>query len=62
MTFKQIERLPYGSPEQNKNADTWYEKFARFRENHPLLADGVWNRIHLTDVGSLARERWMYKD
>ncbi len=61
-TFKKIESMPYGTPEQMRSADIWYSRFVKFAETHPLLAEAVWKRIHLTDIGYQARGRWMYRD
>lgn len=64
MTFKQACRLPYGSPEQIDALDAWYERFAAWCERHQDF-DGwyprVWDAIHLTDEGKMARMRWLYR-
>ena len=59
MTFKQIEKMQYGSSNQMTEADEWYNRFMKFEERHPELVDEIWDRIHLTDVGYQARRRWL---
>ncbi len=65
MTFKQIEKMPYGTKEQIKAVDEWYKRFMIFCENElhdqqSEIIESIWKRIHLTDIGYQARRRWMY--
>ena len=60
MTFKRIESMSYGSPDQMKMADEWYTRFAAFRDRYDsIITDWVWGRVHNSDVGYQARRRWM---
>jgi hypothetical protein len=59
MNARKVEGMDYGTPAQHKAADAWYARFLRFAESHPLLAEAVWNRLHLNDVWYTARRRWL---
>ncbi len=64
MTFKRILALPYGSVAQLAAADAWYDRFAAWCERHPnfdAYYPRLWDSVHLTDVGALARRRWLYR-
>jgi hypothetical protein len=54
-TAKQIEAMPYGSPQQLQAASHWLERFEQFAESHPLAAEAVWHRLFSQDVWYIAR-------
>lgn len=56
MTRKQIEQLPYGSPEQINASDKWY------MENVEHITEDEWEDLHNQDVWYTARQRWMAKE
>ncbi len=64
MTRKQIERLPYGTSEQNTAADEWFLRFCRFAERHESLVYGphpsVWTQLLSKDVWALANQRRVF--
>jgi hypothetical protein len=60
-TFKQIEAMAYGSPEQTRAADRWYFRLMKFRSAaHEEMMDAIWNRVHHSDVGYEARQRFVH--
>ena len=64
MSFKQILAMGYGSVAQIEAADAWYNRFGALlakpcHEYLPECFPQVWDAIHLTDVGYMARQRWL---
>lgn len=59
MNAKQIERIDYGTPQQMREADIWYDRFVKFTDSHPTMSEAVWHRLHSNDIWYLARRRWM---
>lgn len=66
MDRKQIERLPYGTSEQNDAADEWFSRFCRFAHRHEGLVYGrhpsVWHRLLSKDVWALANQRRLFSN
>jgi hypothetical protein len=65
---KAIERLPYGSSEQNQAADGFWDRYMAWMDRNDSIegyrrfsATQYFRKVTLTDVWYMAHQRWLYR-